>query len=271
MPPIDFISISPEQLESYISKRNVKEYLLIDVRQPGEYESGHIPGARLVPIMQLVAGLFDLPKDRDLIFYCRNDGRSMAAATLVVEENITRNKIYHLSGGIMAYNGKLQTDLPRIKIFPTGTGVSEQLKIAMNLEKGALKFYRYLSRRFKSQSCAPTFAELSQSELSHVESIYQVWYAQTDEKIPFDTCLKQLQGEILEGGDDLIQLQRRAAAINDNVCISLIELALEMEYRAFDLYRNLAETQSNPNVRELFWDLAQAEKAHIQQLSQAVV
>ncbi len=265
-----FISILPEELEAFIKERNVKEYLLIDVRQPGEYEEGHLPGAKLIPIMQLVANLYQLPNGRDLVFYCRNDGRSMAAATLVLEENITHNKVYHLSGGIIAYNGKLQRDQPQLRIFPAGTGLAEQLKIAMDLEKGALKFYRYLSRRFKAERCAQTFAKLSQAEWDHAKSIYEVLKPLNNEKATFENCFDRLAGDILEGGDDLLQLQNKAATIKQNACVSLIELALEIEYSAFDLYRNIAENQEDAKTRELFWNLAQAEKKHIQKLSQAI-
>jgi rhodanese-related sulfurtransferase len=42
--------INPEELRRYIKNHNEKEYLLVDVRQPDEYEEGHIPGARLLPL-----------------------------------------------------------------------------------------------------------------------------------------------------------------------------------------------------------------------------
>ncbi len=265
-----FISISPQELETFIRLRNVKKYLLIDVRQPGEYEEGHIPGAKLIPVMKLVANLYQLPRDRDLVFYCRNDGRSMAAATLVLEENITDSKVYHLNGGIIAYEGKLQRDQPQLKIFPADIGLCEQLKIAMDLEKGALKFYRYLSRRFKAEKCGQTFAQLSQAEWDHAKAIFEVLTPLSEEKKSFEHCFDRLEGDILEGGNDLRQLQRKAATIKDNACVSLIELALEIEYSAFDLYRNIAENQEDARARELFWNLAQAEKKHIHKLSQAI-
>jgi rhodanese-related sulfurtransferase len=47
------------------------EVVLIDVRPPAEYRSGHIPGAVSVPIDQLAAQMDDMGKDRDVVAYCR--------------------------------------------------------------------------------------------------------------------------------------------------------------------------------------------------------
>ncbi|MGB8336444.1 MAG: rhodanese-like domain-containing protein, partial [Desulfobacterales bacterium] len=42
-------SMDVPQAKNYITGKSPEEYALLDVRQPGEYESGHIPGAKLVP------------------------------------------------------------------------------------------------------------------------------------------------------------------------------------------------------------------------------
>jgi rhodanese-related sulfurtransferase/DNA-binding transcriptional ArsR family regulator len=47
------------------------EVTLLDVRPPDEYRAGHIPGALSVPIDELKRGLSDLPRDRDIVAYCR--------------------------------------------------------------------------------------------------------------------------------------------------------------------------------------------------------
>ena len=74
------IEMTPEQLRQFIQHRHEKEFALIDVRQPGEYQQGHIPGARLIPLLELIRTMETLPRDKELIFYCRTGGRSMAAA-----------------------------------------------------------------------------------------------------------------------------------------------------------------------------------------------
>jgi len=108
--------ISPEALRRYIQDHQEKHYLLVDVRQPQEYRQGHIPGASLIPLPQLVQDMDQLPADKELIFYCHVGGRSMAAAAMV-EEDGREGPIYNLTGGIAAWDGERVPDMPRLKLF----------------------------------------------------------------------------------------------------------------------------------------------------------
>lgn len=49
-----------------------KEAILIDVRESGEFKGGHIKGATNIPLSELNFRLGDLPKDRELLLYCRS-------------------------------------------------------------------------------------------------------------------------------------------------------------------------------------------------------
>lgn len=61
-------ALSPEELEERLKRDDV---LVLDVRPEEEYEAGHIPGARSIPIDQLAEHLEELPDDRDIVAYCR--------------------------------------------------------------------------------------------------------------------------------------------------------------------------------------------------------
>ncbi|MHB8189205.1 MAG: rhodanese-like domain-containing protein [Ferrimicrobium sp.] len=52
---------------------------VVDVRQPDEYESGHVPGAKNIPLSHLPHRVHELPKDRDIHVICASGGRSMSA------------------------------------------------------------------------------------------------------------------------------------------------------------------------------------------------
>lgn len=61
-------ALSPEELEERLERDDV---LVLDVRPEEEYEAGHIPGARSIPVDQLEDHLDDLPDDREIVAYCR--------------------------------------------------------------------------------------------------------------------------------------------------------------------------------------------------------
>jgi rhodanese-related sulfurtransferase len=58
-----------EEVRSFLRQRSAESYNLIDVRQPGEYEGGHLPGARLLPMAELTDRLGDLDRSKPTITY----------------------------------------------------------------------------------------------------------------------------------------------------------------------------------------------------------
>lgn len=61
-------------------------YTIIDVREPSEYQGGHIKGARNIPPDQLIKGaskLSDIAKDSTIIVYCRSGSRSAVAINIL--------------------------------------------------------------------------------------------------------------------------------------------------------------------------------------------
>jgi rhodanese-related sulfurtransferase len=52
-----------------LNQKGIGEYNLVDVRQPGEYEQGHLPGARLIPLAELANRLGELDLGKPTIVY----------------------------------------------------------------------------------------------------------------------------------------------------------------------------------------------------------
>jgi rhodanese-related sulfurtransferase len=59
---------------------------VIDVREPGEYVSGHVPGARLVPMGQLSSRLSELDRKETVYVVCASGNRSKAMASLLAQQ-----------------------------------------------------------------------------------------------------------------------------------------------------------------------------------------
>lgn len=64
-------ALSSESRESLLAKARSGDILVIDVRPGDEYEAGHLPFARSMPLAELEKRLADLPTDREIVAYCR--------------------------------------------------------------------------------------------------------------------------------------------------------------------------------------------------------
>ncbi|UOY89993.1 rhodanese-like domain-containing protein [Bacillus glycinifermentans] len=82
------------------------KFLLIDVREAHEFRSGHISGAVNIPLSMVHQRLKDIPKDKKLILYCQSGMRSKQFAKVLQKKNY--KDIYHLSGGISSWSGKVK-------------------------------------------------------------------------------------------------------------------------------------------------------------------
>lgn len=266
----DFEDVTPEALRRYMESRNEKDYVLIDVRQPEEYSDGHIPGARLIPLGDIESKLFDLPAEKEMIFNCKSGGRSRAAATIVADSQISQKKIYNLSGGFMAWEGKAVEGLPKVEVFDAAKTPQELLFTAMGLEKGAFRFYTYLTSNFSDQAFAKTLESLVNVEIAHAKVLYQHLEPGVKNKQSFDEMFEGLTGDILEGGEKLEDVIQQADRLEGNVCLNLLELALNIEYSAYDLYKNLAEQVDSKETQSALLSIAQAEKNHMKTIAKAV-
>lgn len=69
--------------------------VIIDVREPFEYDTGHVNGALNIPPQKLLAGAAELEgikKDMQIILYCRSGARSEAALQILRQQGYTNLK-----------------------------------------------------------------------------------------------------------------------------------------------------------------------------------
>jgi rhodanese-related sulfurtransferase len=74
---------------------------IVDIRSPGEVAQGIIPGSWPLPMHLIPLRLSDLPKDRELVLYCRSGARSYHACTYLMQQGYRR--VVNLRGGIVAW------------------------------------------------------------------------------------------------------------------------------------------------------------------------
>ena len=92
--------ISPQALLERQAKKDQSVFVL-DVRTPEEYAAGHVPGAVNVPYDQVASHLAEIPKDKDVVIYCRSGRRTGLAAEVLEANGYT--KLVHLQGDMQAW------------------------------------------------------------------------------------------------------------------------------------------------------------------------
>jgi molybdopterin/thiamine biosynthesis adenylyltransferase/rhodanese-related sulfurtransferase len=89
-----------------------KDFALIDVREPHEFEIVSIPGATLIPKDRILSGeaLSELPQDKPLVLHCKSGGRS--AEALAALHNAGFRDAVHVGGGVLAWAKQVDPSLP---------------------------------------------------------------------------------------------------------------------------------------------------------------
>ena len=90
--------ITPVEAQQKLSQKG--QPFLLDVRQPEEFRTGHIAGAKLIPLGELHQRMHELPKNREILCICRSGNRSRTAARQLHEAGYT---VINLNGGMMAW------------------------------------------------------------------------------------------------------------------------------------------------------------------------
>jgi adenylyltransferase/sulfurtransferase len=88
-----------------------KKFKLIDVREPSEYKIVQI-GGELIPLSTVAEHVEQIPRDMDVVIYCKSGSRSLKAIS-ELEEKFGFNNLYNLKGGILAYIDQVQPELTK--------------------------------------------------------------------------------------------------------------------------------------------------------------
>ncbi len=266
----EFQDISVEKVRGYLQQHDEQDYMLIDVRQPSEYNQAHIPGAILIPLGEIPERMAELETDKDIIFYCRSGNRSRGAAIFVASQPHIAGTVFNMAGGILAWNGELLATGPQLRVFDlSGTG-HDILYRAMELERGAAEYYLVLSQRYGDSPWAKTLSELAAAEKAHAMAIYRAWAEQQTAPPSFSAVYVDLRKDIVEGGMTIPDLLDRLADDERTLCRDTLEMALSLEYVAYDLSRNMAHHWRGQPLEAVFQALAEGEKEHILLVAQAL-
>jgi adenylyltransferase/sulfurtransferase len=107
-------TISVRTLADWLTARDrgEREFVLVDVREPNEYEINRIPGAVLIPKGEFLTGdaLEKLPSDRQIVLHCKTGQRS--AEALAVVKGAGYADAVHVGGGVAAWVNQIDPSQP---------------------------------------------------------------------------------------------------------------------------------------------------------------
>lgn len=101
--------ITPIEVQHKLAEHDPR-FVLIDVRDPHEWDIAHIDGAKLIPLPDLPARMNELDTRDEIVLQCRTGVRSMKALGLLRDSGFTRLK--NLTGGIHAWAEDVEPDMP---------------------------------------------------------------------------------------------------------------------------------------------------------------
>ncbi|MBK5260050.1 MAG: molybdopterin-synthase adenylyltransferase MoeB [Thermoanaerobaculia bacterium] len=97
--PVNELDITASELSERISRGD--KMVLVDVREPHEWDGGHLELAMHIPLQQVPARATEIPADAEIIMICRSGGRSARAQQFLMSNGY--KKVKNLAGGMLGW------------------------------------------------------------------------------------------------------------------------------------------------------------------------
>ena len=102
--------ISAPELAAWLADAGRDKPLLLDVREPWEFEKARIEGARLVPMREIPARHRELDPGKDVVAICHHGARSQQVAMFLERAGFAR--MHNLAGGVDAWSRTVDPTVP---------------------------------------------------------------------------------------------------------------------------------------------------------------
>jgi adenylyltransferase/sulfurtransferase len=109
--PEPIVSGDIEPTEVKAKQDRGDKFVLVDVREPHEFQIGRIPGSILIPLGELPKRLNELNPADEIVMHCKMGGRSAKAVDLLKQNGFT--KVRNMKGGILAWSDKVDPTVPK--------------------------------------------------------------------------------------------------------------------------------------------------------------
>jgi rhodanese-related sulfurtransferase/rubrerythrin len=258
-------SMDALEAKDYIAAKPSDAYTLLDVRQPGEYEAGHIPGAKLIPLPDLSDRMAEIDAAKPTIVYCAVGGRSRVAAQMLAGKGFS--EVLNLSGGFKAWKSDraIGREDQGLELFTGNESPAETLIIAYSMENGLREYYLSMIPWVVDPKARELFEKLAAIEVKHQERILEEYRHVTGSEDDHAKFLESQVAPAVEGGLTTEEYVRLYKPDLESVA-EIVGLAMAIEAQALDLYRRAADRSDNDESRKVLTQIAEEERAHLAQL-----
>lgn len=263
-------SYSAAEAKDHIQNTPSDQLTILDVRQPGEYEAGHIPGAKLIPLPSLTDRLAEMDADKTTLVYCAVGGRSRVAAQILSGKDF--REVINLAGGFGAWEDSdaevaILGEESGLELFRGDEPPEQVLAVAYSLEEGLRQFYLSTAERVNDEEAGNLFQLLSQIEVKHQEHILQEYGRITGEEVSREQFEQHNVAEVLEGGLTTEQYANLFKTDMESVP-DIIDLAMSIEAQALDLYSRAAARSTQADSAAALMQISEEEKSHLRRLGE---
>ncbi|MFZ5798530.1 MAG: sulfurtransferase [Desulfobulbus sp.] len=258
-------SMDAPQAKKFLTNQPADSVTVLDVRQPAEYEAGHIAGAKLIPLPELQGRMAELDNTKPTVVYCAIGGRSRIAAQMLAGGDFA--EVYNLSGGFKAWQGNTAAgpEDQGLALFSGRESAEEVLVTAYSLEQGLREFYLRMIPLAKNDPVKELFQKLAAIEVTHQNRILEEYRRLTGTSVDVAVFEREVAGPAMEGGLSTEEYISRAGANLDQVT-DVLSLAMAIEAQAMDLYQRAAATRTDPNGQRMLRQIAGEEQEHLKLL-----
>jgi rhodanese-related sulfurtransferase/rubrerythrin len=240
---------------------------ILDVRQPKEYNNGHIPGATLIPLPEIKDRMDQIDPDKPTVVYCAIGGRSRVATQMLAGAGL--KEVYNLSGGFKAWQGHTAHGPvdQGLELFNGRETAEEILVTAYSLEKGLMTYYQQMTERMTNEEVRKIFHQLSVIEIKHQERLLKEYNRITGKSLTSAAFADEIVSPAMAGGlstEEYLQL----FSPNLDSPAEVIDLAMSIEAQALDLYHRAAENVQDPASSDVLQQIAREEQEHLQLLGE---
>ena len=260
-------SILPDEVRKIIKEKSTDEYCLLDVRQTGEYEQGHIPGATLIPLAELQSNLNRIHPDRMTIVYCRSGNRSRSGVGILIGAGL--ENVYNMEGGILAYNGLVAAGPPEAGVFcfPENMTPEQLIAMAWYIEDGSQRYLDAVKDIAQDQDIKDAFISFTDHKIAHKQSLSQLFQKISGQSVGDDFPTSVLQRPPLKVMAGCVSVPEAINWSKDKEIADILDLLIGLEANTFDLYLKLGRQVESDRARSVFMELSEEEVRHLKQLA----